>query len=68
MGGRHFGYLSPGDKAVPKISKAERREAKRRRAQKNETMGVRTSTLRAGLSLIKDEVVRKTRLKKPRKK
>ena len=53
---------------MPKISKAERRDAKRRRAQKNETMGVRTSTLRAGLSLIKDEVVRKTRLKKPRKK
>lgn len=49
---------------MPKIEKALRREAKQRKVRDNETMGVRTPTLRAGVGLITREIRRKTRLKK----
>ena len=52
---------------MPKMDKAERREAKRRKAHNNETMGRRTATLRAGLGLLQMEVTRKTKQKKGHK-
>ena len=50
--------------AMPKLEKALRREARKRKEQKNETMGVRTSTLRAGEGLVRLEIGRKTKVKK----
>ena len=49
---------------MPKIGKAERRDAKRRKERDNATQGVRTATLRAGLGLVLMEVRRKTKKKK----
>jgi hypothetical protein len=49
---------------MPKIEKAERRDARRRKERDNATQGVRTATLRAGLGLLTMEVRRKTKVKK----
>lgn len=52
---------------MPKLEKALRREARKRKEQKNDTMGVRTSTLRAGEGLVRLEIGRKTKGKKAKK-
>jgi hypothetical protein len=49
---------------MPKLEKALRREARKRKEQQNETMGVRTPTLRAGEGLVRLEIGRKTKAKK----
>lgn len=45
---------------MPPIDKAERRDAKRRKARDSEFQNVRYRTLRAGDSLVAFETVRKT--------